>query len=442
MKLSLCTVLVVTGLMAQAIDTNVDKFFNHKVGSQSVKLPQDKIYPQGRLFPFSFYSVGGGSETKRGDLLPEKVRLADQEQIIKGGVTMIGPQYELNDSSLDVARKNGIKMIYTIHPVIDGVVADRKWIHSITKEKKKLDTVKLKQSVADIVKAVAHHQEIAWWDITPEELRFWVSNEVECLKTIYEAIKENDPLNRPAFMYEPGHRSAEALAKLLTWQDISAKGMYLNYSSQKDQRIWARFSTEQQIKAIKKANRPEIIALALPEMFQQPKDEELKLVRNWVRHDVYCALANGSKGVVVFSASRRPKFSARENYLQAYLEVCGELTGQKQLGQVFLFGKVMNDLEYAVVEGDSEVVMKQRDQEITYPAVSMANYSWENRRYVFLVNSTAKKLKLVVSGLAYGSGVTVKNIFDESIEFTAPEGDFEVNMGPLEVTAFEIYLKK
>lgn len=442
MKTGLCAILVFAGATMSAIDTDADKFFNHNVGVQTVKLPQDKIYPRGRLFPFSFYSVGGGSETRRGDLLPEAERERDQQRIIKGGVTMIGPQYELNESSLETARRNGIKMIYTIHPVIDGVAADRKWIQGLTREKTKLDTARLKEAVAAIVKSVAHHQEIAWWDITPEELRYWVSNEAECLKAIYEAIKENDPQKRPAFMYEPGHRNAEALAKLMPWQDLSAKGMYLNYSGKKDQRVWVRFSMEQEINAIKMAGRPEVVPLALPEMFQQPDPGELKLVRDWVRHDVYCALVNGARGVVVFSASRRPKFAAREDYLQAYLEVCGELTGTKQLGQVFLFGKVMNDLEFTVVEGNSEVVLKERKQEITYPAVSMANYSWENRRYVFLVNSTSQKLKLVVSGLVYGSGVTVKGIFDEGGEFTAPEGDFEVNLGPLGVAAFQIYLKK
>ncbi len=442
MKFSLYAMLAVMGLTAQAIDTDVDKFFNHNVGAQSVKLARDEVYPRGRLFPFSFYSVGGGSETKRGDLLPEEQRLADQRQIIEGGVTLIGPQYELNDDSLETARKNGIKMIYTIRPVIDGVAIDRNWLHRLTKEKKKLDTAKLKESVASIVKAVADHPEIAWWDITPEELRYWIPNEAEYLKTVYEAIKESDPQKRPAFMYEPGHRTAGALAKLLPWQDLSAKGTYLNYSGKKDQRAWARLSTEQEVEAIKKANRPEVVPLTLPEMFQQPKDDELKSVRDWVRHDVYCALVNGAKGVLVFSASRRPNFAARDRYLQAYLEVCGELTGAKQLGQVFLFGKPMHDLECTVVEGDAEVVLKERGQEVTYPAVSMANYSWENRRYVFLVNSSTQNLKVVVSGLVYGSGVTVKGIFDQKIEFTAPEGDFEVDLKPLEVAGFEIYLKK
>ncbi len=442
MKTKLCTILAVAGLAALAIDTDAEKFFNHDVGSNSVKLPQNEIYPRGRLFPFSFYSVGGGSEAKRGDLLPEAQRTADQQEIIRGGVTMIGPQYELNDSSLETARKNGVKMIYTIKPVIDGVVVDRNWLHKLTEEKKQLDTAKVKAAVASIVKSVADRPEIAWWDITPEELRYWVPNEAEYLKTVYEAIKENDPLKRPAFMYEPGQRTAEALAKMLPWQDLSAKGMYLNYSGKKNQRVWARFSTEHEVGAIRKANRPEVVPLALPEMFQQPEAGELKLIRDWVRHDVYCALVNGAKGVVVFSASRRPNFAAREDYLRAYLEVCGELTGPKGLGQVFLFGKPMRDLEFAVVDGPAETVMKERKGEITYPSVSMANYSWENRRYVFLVNSSAQTLKVIVSGLVYGSGVTVKGVFDPKLEFTAPEGDFEVELKPFGVAGFEIYWKK
>lgn len=441
LKILCSTLLTVSCVAAIAFSTDTDKFFNHDT-TVPPKFAADKIYPQGRLFPFSFYSTGGGAIAKRGELLPDAEREADQKQIIEGGVTMIGPQYELNEMSLETAKKYGVKMIYTIVPTIDGEKVERAWLHKLNKERKALDVEKVRAAIAEEVKKVAHRTEIAWWDITPEELRFWVANEITYLKTAYEAIKANDPLNRPAYMYEPGHRNAPGLAKLLPWQDLSAKGMYLNYSSKKENRVWARYSVEQEVKAIEMADRPQVVPLALPEMFQQPKPEELKLVRDWVRHDVYCALVNGARGVVIFSASKRPKFEARQDYLNAYLEVSRELNGAMQLGQVFLFGKPMKDLDCTIIEGPQEIPLKLRTEEVKYSPISFANFAWNNQRYVFLVNSANVPVRAIVSELVYGSGITVKNLFHKDHEFTAPEGDFEVKLKPLEVAAFKIYLNQ
>lgn len=439
----LCYRFIICGLLGfclsvSALDTDHDKFFNHATEIPA-GLSADKVYPQGTLFPFSFYSTGGGSTLKRGDLLPVAEREADQKQIIDGGVTMLGPQYELNAESLETARKYGVQLIYTVIPVVDGEPLEREWFLKLAKEKQVLDAEKVRAAVIAEVQKVVDRKEIAWWDIRPEELRFWVANEMKYLQIAYQAVKDTDPLKRPVFMYEPGHRTAGALLKLLPWQDLSAKGMYLNYSSKKTQRVWARYSIEQEVQAIAQSGRPEIVPLALPEMFQQPAPEELKRIRSWVRHDVYCTLANGAKGVVVFSASKRPKFEAREDYLKAYLEVCRELTGPQQLGQVFLFGKAMQDLECSVIDGPAEVSLQLAKETVQYPSVSIRNLSWRNQRYVFLVNSSNEAVQTVVSGLVYGSGVTVRNLFAaQPVDFTAPEGDFEVSLDPLEVAAFSI----
>ena len=120
----LCYRFLICGLLGVclsviAFDTDHDKFFNQTT-EVPAGLSSDKVYPQGSLFPFSFYSTGGGSTVKRGDLLPAAEREADQKQIIEGGVTLLGPQYELNDESLETARKYGVQLIYTVIPVVDG----------------------------------------------------------------------------------------------------------------------------------------------------------------------------------------------------------------------------------------------------------------------------------------------------------------------------------
>lgn len=435
----LFVLLMFCGIICRA--DKIEKFFRSNPNEEYRKLAKDQIYPQGCLFPFSFYSTGGGSEEKRGNLLPDSVREADQKQIIESGVTMIGPQYELNESSLEVAARYKIKTIYSIKFEIDGKPFKLKLLDELHRQKEKLDEDKVKNAIAEIVKKAAQRPEISWWDITPEELRYWRVNELNYLKIAYQTIKENDPLKRPVFMYEPGHRSAEALLKLLPWQDLCVKGTYTNYSSMKDQRIWVRYSVEQQVEAASRASHP-VTPIALTEMFRQPSEGELKLIPAWVRHDVYCSLVAGAKGVLVFSASRRPGFTSREAYLQAYLQVCEELTGAKKLGEVFLFGERRNDIEVDYLEGPKEIVMKSRKVEKKYPSVSFSNISWNNKRYVVLVNSAEVPVKLMVGGLVYGNNITVRNLFhDDAAAFTAPEGEFEVELKPLEVVAYEIFAK-
>ncbi|MFA6101782.1 MAG: hypothetical protein WCV67_01735 [Victivallaceae bacterium] len=422
------------------LNTDVKKFFSTGANPAST-LPADQIYPKGQLFPFSFYSTGGGSEKKRGELLPEAELLADQKEIIDAGVTMIGPQYELNNRIAADAAKYKVKGVYTIIPVIDGKEVTKEYLKEINARKEPLDIEKLRQSVSDIVSKAGGSKEIAWWDITPEELRPWVPQELLLLKTATEAIKQADPEKRPVFMYFPGHYNGKAMGKLAVYLDIIGKGMYTNYSSMKNSRSWCRWTIEQEIEAIKLSGNKNSIPVAVTEMFQQPPAAEVKLIDSWVRYDVYSALIAGAKGVLIFSASKRPDFSARKEYLNAYFKVCRDLNGPLKLGQVFLFGAPMNDITLTITDGPQTVPFKYKTAgaDITYPAVSMANIAYNSSRYIFLVNSSDKQIEAVVGGLVYGSGVTIEDLFAGSEKFTAPEGDFSIKLEPLEAKAFRIY---
>ncbi len=245
---------------------------------------------------------------KRGDLLPENERLADQQQIIKSGVTMIGPQYELNDQIITDAKKYRVKAVYTIVGKVDGKTIDHKFFNELNKNKGVLDLEKARKSIAAIVKKIGADPTVAWWNFTPEETRYWFKQEFAYLKMACETIRKNDPLKRPIFMYDPGHVNGKRMAKTGKYLDILGKGMYVNYSRLKDQRVYCRWSIEQELDAIKRVGRTGMVPVAVPEMFQQPKPEELKLIETWVRHDVYCAMVAGAKGVLVFSASKRPNF--------------------------------------------------------------------------------------------------------------------------------------
>ena len=246
MKTILFTLLMMSAALLFGLDTDTAKFFRREAGPETVELPADQIYPQGRLFPFTFYSTGGGSMKKRGELLPEAEREADTAQIVKAGVTMIGPQYELNDRAVATARKYGVKVVYTVHPVIDGKELDRPLLLKLAEEDPEHYLDRIREAMTKLIREQAKNPEIAWWDVSPEELRFWITPEVEYIKLAYETIKANDPLKRPVFFYEPVHRGAGCLAKFLPYQDLSVKGTYTNYSGHRAARAWVRHSIGQE----------------------------------------------------------------------------------------------------------------------------------------------------------------------------------------------------
>ena len=434
--------LLFSTLSVFAIDTDTDKFFKTNP-DPSIKLPADQLYPRGQLFPFSFYSVGGGTEQKRGDLLPQAQKDADMKQIIEAGVTMIGPQYELNDQVVADAKKYKVKAIYTVAPEIDGQKIDLKYLNNLAKENKALDTDKLRKSVMEIVKREAGNPEIAWWSITPDELRYWRKDDMLYLKTCTEAIKEADPMKRPIYLYEPGHRDADALAKTAVFLNICSKGMYTNYFGKKNARVYCRWSIEQEVEAIKLSGVKASIPIVLPEMFQEPAENELPMIETWVRHDMYSALIAGAKGVLVFSASRRPNFPAREQYLKAYLKICRELRGPLKLGHIFLFGERRDDIALSICEGPETVELKiGKDNVKSLPSVDMADIAYDNCRYVFIANSSESPINAVVENLVYGKEVTVQDIFNPKDIFTAPEGNFSITLKPLEVMVLKISLTK
>ena len=441
--ISLCGALIFSGSLLFGINTDTKTFFAGPK-CEDIKLPADKVYPMGRKFPFGFYSTGGCSEPerivdgvkKRSVIMPLEKRMADTKKIVDGGATFIGPQYELNVEILETAKKFNVQCAYTISGIVNGKRIDKIFFRG----KDKLDVEAMRKETAPVIRELAKNPEIAYWNVTPEERRFWKKREMIYLEEMYKLIKENDPLKRPVFMYEPGHRGADALAKTLAFMDICAKGTYTNYSGHKDNRVWVRYSMEKELEAVKICKKG--IPFLLPEMFRQPEEKDLPLVEKWVKHDVYCGVANGAKGVMVFSARRRPTFTAWEKYIDAYLETAKVLSGE--LGQALLFGKDTTDLEVSVIEGAEKVEARLRKGEkTTYPSLSVKQMVWNNARYVLIVNSAETPVKAMVDNLVYGSTIKVKDLLDAKADkFTAPEGNFEVELAPLQAVCFKVYCEK
>ncbi len=404
----------------EATRRSPDYFFRP---SERSTAPADQLYPKGKEFFFGFYSIGGGLLADDHAIAPQPERDAVLARFRKAGVTLLGPQYELNPFILEDAKKHDYGVIYSV-----GL--DMKF-HS--GEPLELTPEEITQQVREKVAAAAGEERIKVWYLLPEELRSWRKNEVAYFNAAVAGIREGDPQGRPVFHYDPGHRNAEALRWIAAKTDYLAKGAYTNYAKKHDQRVYIRWSIEQELEAFK-AEGKEGVALLVPEMFEQPQKPDL--IPTWVRHDVYLGLVSGAKGVLVFSARQRPTFPAYDRYLEAYEAVLSELKGERNFAELFLFGTRRNDLSVDIISGPQEVTLDapsgKQGESLRYPSVHFIDLSYGEERYLFAVNSANEPVRAMMGGFSYAS-VEAHSLFEKVPPFVIGEGEFEAEFQPLEV---------
>jgi len=399
----ICIGLAVAALAepSTGAETTSEAFFRPAPDESRDRDPY-KVYPQGRIFPLGFYGLNPAKDK------PE-------------GLTLLGPYGR--ESNVAAAREHGLKCTYTIS------------LPMRFHEEKPLELTddEIRRQVRKQVDAAAKNPEIAWWYLAPEELRYWRKNEMTYLKVAAATIRQIDPLRRPVWMYDPNHRDAAALARTVEHLDICGKGMYTNYSGRRENRVWVRWTMEQEIEAIRRAN-PKAVPIAVPEMFQEPPEDSLAMIPRWARHDVYLSLVSGAKGIMVFSGWRRPKFPAFDRYCQAYAVCAREINGPLNLGQIFLFGQRRGDIRVRLLDGPARV-STAGNKPVRYPSVAMLDVAHGQGRYLFLVNSANKPVRLMVEGLPQVL-LVVESLFDRQKQRITRRGQFEQTLEGLEVKAF------
>jgi hypothetical protein len=423
----LITTLGLVALLATAAHgaPTVRDFFR-PAPNRAADLPDDQLYPRGRQFLFSFFSLHYGRD-----------RMAYVEEAVAAGCTVIGPDYGNYDDALAAAEQVGVKYFFPIgwHPQ-----GGHKSLHFVDDSYPEFDPDVVREAVAAKVASYADREGIAGWYLIPEEMRWWRVNEMQFMQAAYEGAKQGDPKRRPVWMYEPNNRNAESLARTILHQDICGKGIYTNYAGKQTERIWVRWSIEQEVAAIAAAGRDDAIAIAVPEMFQQPDDDVVHMVPAWARHDAYLSLVSGARGIIVYSAAHRSGFTARDAYFEAYAQVCRELNGDMRLGQVFLFGDKRDDLTVRVIDGPATVTLTKSpstniaSDALTYPSVSVLAVAYGNARYLFAVNSANEPVHAVVDGLPF-AGFAAESLFDDD-EPKPGRGNFATDFGPLQVKAW------
>ncbi len=438
-KLSLLAALI--GLAAPAawaaLGTAPDTFFK-PAPEAPVDLPVDRLYPGGRQMLFTFFSVGGsrmaGKDAPVGD---DGVLNGAFERYRKSGFEIFGPQYELNDRALADAKAHGMGVVYTIR------YGENQIFHG--KPPVTIDPAEVRETVTRMVKEVADRPEIRMWYLQPEELRPWRKDEMAFLEAASKAIHDADPQKRPLWVYDPAHASAKRLASIAPWVDYLGKGMYANYAGMRENRVWCRWSMEQQEEAIAQSGA-KAVSLVVPEMYHDSRHapltpEQIAQIPAQVRHDTYLGLVSGGKGVAIFSMRKRPSLpeEAWEAYYKAYAGVAGELLGGKKLADVFLFGEKREGIAIDVVEGPQTLELLFPSGGVkeprSYPSVASLDLAYGPDRYLFLVNSANEPVEVMVGGLPYAVA-QAESLFHQEASFPVGEGEFQIQLAPLEVRGY------
>ena len=373
-----------------------------------------ELYPRGDRFCFTFYSTS------------EK----DSAYALKNGATAIGPYYGGQGTALRLAEQFDTWLLYKVRlPSMAGWRSGNKQFAWPADET-------ICRETAAIVNAVQTNRHIAMWDVEPEELRAWIPAELHYLELVTSCIRSNDPGRRPVFMYEPNHRNAATLARTMAFQDICAKGAYtdvLDKGTFAHERIWGRWSIEQELKAIANANpaaQPWIVLW----MARDPAPGEAGLTRDRCRHDAYLGLVMGGKGIQIWSGARaRRGFSSEsfQAYFDGYLSVARDLNGPLNLAPVFLFGQKRLEPEMKITGGPASLRLVYQGTN-SYPPVTWLCAAHRGVDYLFVVNSAEQAVTASFSGLPAADR---EDLFAGGTAPT-PGGSFSVTLPPLGVKAF------
>jgi hypothetical protein len=401
---TLATLAIGIGCLAGDVPLFAQAFFTPPAPPPTT-LPADQVFPRGRVFPFIGFS--GKAQWQK-----------------ENGYTVFGPFYgdeARQQEALTEAKAAGLPFIFKVGLEMNFLAKEGK--PPVQMKPKDVQAAIAKQAAAAIADPA-----VCWWYVTPEELRFWIPAEMDYLEAAKKALT-TDPLKRPVWMYEPNTRDAAALALTGEHQDIIGKGFYAGIAGFKDDRVWIRWSAEQEMEALKKLGRKNGLALVMPELAADPEPADEPLIPDWVRHDVYSGLIHGCKGVAIWSLFKRPEVAkTHEAWMTAYATVAKELTGPKALGQVFLFGEARKSLTLTLTSGPLVVQLmlgkalgeeasdisasERRKLTAKYPAFSSAELAYGPARYLFLTNETTEPLTIDLKG--FPKDCDIVSVFDDS----------------------------
>lgn len=407
-----------TGSPASGQDKGARSFYQSGITTPA-HLPEDGIFPRGRTMAFMGYS-------------------GDPARDLAAGFTVAGPVYGDQLPYLEKCAAQGWPVVAHVGPRVtfkDGDPA-----------KYKPDPPALQAEVAKQMADLVSRKNLVWWAIHPEELRPWRADEMLYLETVAAAIRENDPLQRPVFLYNPNHRDAALLTPIARHVDVVGKGAYVNSSGKKRDRAWVRWGIEQELGAIQAAGRKGSIALLMPELCQDPEPGEEKEIPAWVRHDIYLGMASGAQGVKIWSLFKRREVKKTwQIWYDAYSACARELQGPRGLAQVFLFGQRRSDFTISSssaagaielggsMEPETSSPQESAKRQVAAPTWTSVEIAYENSRYVFLINSANHPASFTLSGWPQGSNA--EDVFTSTPRPVPSGKPLQIDLPPYGVSA-------
>ncbi|MFP3903168.1 MAG: hypothetical protein ACLFWB_02880 [Armatimonadota bacterium] len=372
----------------------------------------DLVYPQGHKFPLGLYSISS----------------AEDLQVAGEAGWNIAQTYNMKENFLQtVAGVEGWHALAhlrgrTTDPLPqkadddEDAAADTRGTAANTEEAgetgariEDTERPQTKEEAGADIQRLAAHNVVAWWDF-PEELRYWKEPEYDLVKNLSAWTREFDPKKRPNYMYQPGHSSAERVAKYVPYLDIIGVGTYTEYSHQP--RAWVRWRIEETIRGIKLAGHEigpdylngERVPIGLPMLFYSSDDRFDVITPAEAYHDFWSCIASGAKGIFVFSYwHKRDLGILQKTWERGYMRAAEQLTGG-DLDQAILFGDDY-PLDVEITEGSPRTVTFRPygvDEDISFPSVNVLAKRYEGTLYIITVSSRERPVSARISGLPEG----------------------------------------
>lgn len=373
---------------------------------QEVKSAQvDGLYPKGKNFPMILYAV---AETE--------LQNAKNLGWNTSHIYRLPPQTPL--AYINASKASGLLTQATVPYNHAG---DRN-----TSESTAVDST----TYANYIVQSNTTQNVSWWDM-PEELRYWKAGEYNMLKTYSRWAKNIDPEKKPVYMYIPGHYKKEDIMPYVRYLDVIPASCYVEYMNMP--RTYVRYQIENIYKAMDQLKEVEgkdylngkKTVIAILEMYKY--DDNRPVTAEGIHHDFWSALASGAKGIACYSHAYRKYFP--EAWNQLCLDV-SNFMGDKNLGQVILYGQVDTNVSFTITQGDqtaAPMVIAGQPNTI-YPSLNIRAFNVIDAegnccKYIIAVNSSSSQITATIKRVLNVNG-KVKVLFESRDDIKITNGEF------------------
>lgn len=423
--------VLAAGIVFSTADLNAAEFFRPGPSAPS-SLPSRGIFPQGKVMHIGGYSPAGTPIKELGGVVP--IELASQS-----GFTVAGPYYaSFAGARAMLERAAALGMHVAVQLQVPPSLAfqgdeAKDSLRLRGPRMAVLPEAELRAWVQKDMNQYLNHPvlgtAVSCWAVSPEELRWWMKEELAYEKKFLKAANDFDPQHRPVYMYEPNHRDTNALLKTGPGQGFVLEGAYVHSFGWDVRRaLRINWAMDQVTSAAAQDKRVVVPGLQLSQDMPGLSAQDLQSdpgartrLRRLLRHDVYLAICRGAQGFQVWSLHHsRPKLTTYLELMNGYGEVFRELTSAPlNLQEPILFGERRDDISTSVVKGPAYVraALKQGKLEAVegkiniqgdrWPSVRFANIAYENYRVLILVNSSDQSVQVSLAGIPDQARVSV-----------------------------------